>query len=161
MPKLQKQAKRVLNFGRSKLWLSDGYGSKMLERLQGKKGVGGNCKPGCGQRLTQDYFTDIEMEAFKSDKAYRQFRCLIEEDLGSTHEISFRGHPLQEIFSKKFSEMMRTKTMTKPHIAEALIPDFPVGCRRITPGPGYLEALCQDNVGCRSIPAGRADHSAT
>jgi len=27
-----------------------------------------------------------------------------------------------------------------------LIPDFPVACRRLTPGPGYLEALCRDNV---------------
>jgi hypothetical protein len=27
-----------------------------------------------------------------------------------------------------------------------VIPDFAVGCRRLTPGPGYLEALCEDNV---------------
>jgi hypothetical protein len=27
-----------------------------------------------------------------------------------------------------------------------VIPEFAVGCRRVTPGPGYLEALCQDNV---------------
>lgn len=28
----------------------------------------------------------------------------------------------------------------------AVIPDFGVACRRLTPGPGYLEALCEDNV---------------
>ena len=27
-----------------------------------------------------------------------------------------------------------------------MIPEFPVACRRLTPGPGYLEALCEDNV---------------
>lgn len=27
-----------------------------------------------------------------------------------------------------------------------VIPDFGVCCRRLTPGPGYLEALCEDNV---------------
>ena len=27
-----------------------------------------------------------------------------------------------------------------------MIPDFGVACRRLTPGPGYLEALCEDNV---------------
>jgi hypothetical protein len=27
-----------------------------------------------------------------------------------------------------------------------VIPDFGVACRRLTPGPGYLEALCEDNV---------------
>ena len=31
-------------------------------------------------------------------------------------------------------------------IYEMLVPDYPVGCRRQTPGQGYLEALCKENV---------------
>ena len=27
-----------------------------------------------------------------------------------------------------------------------VLPDFGPGCRRLAPGPGYLEALCEDNV---------------
>jgi cation diffusion facilitator CzcD-associated flavoprotein CzcO len=27
-----------------------------------------------------------------------------------------------------------------------VIPSFAVACRRLTPGAGYLEALCEDNV---------------
>lgn len=34
-------------------------------------------------------------------------------------------------------------------LAEMLIPDFPVGCRRQTPGAHYLEALLEDNVETR------------
>ena len=41
---------------------------------------------------------------------------------------------------------MRKSLAKKPELAELLVPSFGVGCRRITPGPGYLEALCQDNV---------------
>lgn len=42
---------------------------------------------------------------------------------------------------------MRRKLAAKPELAEAIIPkDFAVGCRRPTPGNGYLEALCQDDV---------------
>ena len=42
---------------------------------------------------------------------------------------------------------MREKLKTRPDIAEKLIPKcFSVGCRRPTPGPGYLEALCDDKV---------------
>lgn len=33
--------------------------------------------------------------------------------------------------------------------AELLLPSFPVGCRRQTPGPGFLEAITQDNVEMR------------
>lgn len=72
--------------------------------------------------------------------------------------------------AKTFADMCRThmkgKLSKKPEIFEALVPDYPVGCRRITPGPGvsqlsvnlvravtdgviymqYLEALVEDNV---------------
>lgn len=42
---------------------------------------------------------------------------------------------------------MRRKLAKKPQVAEKIIPkDFAVGCRRPTPGNGYLEALCEDNV---------------
>lgn len=27
-----------------------------------------------------------------------------------------------------------------------VVPAFGVGCRRLTPGPGFLESLCEDNV---------------
>jgi len=41
---------------------------------------------------------------------------------------------------------MEERLKDKPWIAEHLIPDFPVTCRRLTPGPGYLEALQKENV---------------
>lgn len=42
--------------------------------------------------------------------------------------------------------MMKTRLAKKPQIVDALTPSFAVGCRRLTPGPGYLEALVEDNV---------------
>lgn len=33
-----------------------------------------------------------------------------------------------------------------------LIPEFPLGCRRMTPGVGYLESLTQDNLHIISDP---------
>lgn len=42
---------------------------------------------------------------------------------------------------------MNRKLAAKPEVAKHVIPsDFDVGCRRPTPGNGYLEALCEDNV---------------
>jgi cation diffusion facilitator CzcD-associated flavoprotein CzcO len=42
---------------------------------------------------------------------------------------------------------MRAKLAKKPEIADIIVPkNFAVGCRRPTPGNGYLEALCEDNV---------------
>ena len=45
-----------------------------------------------------------------------------------------------------FRAMMKKRLAKKPEIVDALTPSFAVGCRRLTPGPGYLEALVEDNV---------------
>lgn len=47
---------------------------------------------------------------------------------------------------QSFTASMKERLALKPEIFESLIPSFAVGCRRLTPGPGYLEALVSDNV---------------
>jgi hypothetical protein len=41
---------------------------------------------------------------------------------------------------------MKLKLAKKPEIYDKLEPRFRPGCRRLTPGPGFLEALVEDNV---------------
>lgn len=38
---------------------------------------------------------------------------------------------------------MKEKLAKKPEVYEALVPDFPPGCRRITPGPGVSLLMAQ------------------
>lgn len=58
-----------------------------------------------------------------------------------------------------FTQSMRNRLSNKPGIAEHLLPDFPPLCKRLTPGPGYLEALTADNVNV--IPKGISRVDAT
>jgi len=53
---------------------------------------------------------------------------------------------MQKDFMVINREAMAKKLEKKPEIMEALEPNWPPGCRRLTPGPGYLEALVEDNV---------------
>jgi cation diffusion facilitator CzcD-associated flavoprotein CzcO len=39
---------------------------------------------------------------------------------------------------------MKSKSIKNPEIAEAIIPDWAIGCRRLTPGVPYIEALCEE-----------------
>lgn len=41
---------------------------------------------------------------------------------------------------------MRAKLGGNDELARKLIPEYEVGCRRATPGPGYLESFTRDNV---------------
>jgi len=43
------------------------------------------------------------------------------------------------------AEQMAAKLGHDPELCEKLIPNWEVGCRRITPGPGYLEAFTKPN----------------
>lgn len=45
-----------------------------------------------------------------------------------------------------FTQLMRERLAKKPEILDKILPDFAPGCRRLTPGPGFLEALTEDNV---------------
>ncbi|CAG8321042.1 unnamed protein product [Penicillium nalgiovense] len=45
-----------------------------------------------------------------------------------------------------FAENMKRRLANKPELIDELLPSFPPACRRLTPGPGYLEALTDDKV---------------
>jgi hypothetical protein len=47
---------------------------------------------------------------------------------------------------EKIVENMKTKLAKKEGLYEMLEPSWSPECRRLTPGPGFLEALVEDNV---------------
>lgn len=53
---------------------------------------------------------------------------------------------MQKAWADTFSKATREILANRPDLLERFSPPFAVGCRRITPGPGYLDALCEDNV---------------
>ncbi|KAG7423143.1 FAD-binding monooxygenase moxY [Fusarium oxysporum f. sp. raphani] len=70
-----------------------------------------------------------ERQRFASDPAYyNEYRRKLETVMNKSQDVSFRGTKVQE-------EDLRIVTTF-----------IPPGCRRLTPGPGYLEALQEDNV---------------
>lgn len=60
--------------------------------------------------------------------------------------VTFRGTEIQKFFWKMSDDSMREKLKTKPEVYASMVPEYPPGCRRLTPGPGYLESLVEDNV---------------
>jgi hypothetical protein len=62
------------------------------------------------------------------------------------HAVSMKDSDIQLMAVEMSRAAMKDRLSSKPEIADFLIPTFGVGCRRPTPGPGYLEALVQPNV---------------
>jgi cation diffusion facilitator CzcD-associated flavoprotein CzcO len=87
---------------------------------------------------------------------YLEFRTILERDSNSVHSITLKDSPLQKLARDDFTALMAERLAKKPHILKSLLPSFGVGCRRLTPGPGYLEALVEDNVDFIDTPISEA-----
>ncbi|PSR73745.1 hypothetical protein PHLCEN_2v10435 [Hermanssonia centrifuga] len=127
---------KLYNFGRGKAWISPPFAVTKFSEL-----------------LSRDVFSDEnyvfseeEKERLDDPVFGRQFRHALEQDMNSLHTVTMRNSPLQQQVQVWFKAHMIHRLAKKPEIAEKLIPDFSVTCRRLTPAPGYLDALCQENV---------------
>lgn len=132
LPNIQPIAKRVDHYMSGKTWISPiGFGSEELR----ERGAIGNFK-----------HSKEELDKFKDLKEYMKYRHKIEKVVNEASLITIFGTPSQQEFQIINRDAMAKKLDKKPEIMKALEPSFPPGCRRLTPGPGYLEALCEDNV---------------
>lgn len=81
----------------------------------------------------------------------------VELELQSIHGETITGTTEQIEGEKLFLQNMKRRLEGKPELADELIPSFPPACRRLTPGPGYLEALTKDNVELIKSPITKVD----
>ncbi|GAA5875960.1 hypothetical protein JCM8547_000664 [Rhodosporidiobolus lusitaniae] len=134
VPALQPHAKHLDNYVRGSAWIAEPFASSELIKRS--------------PNASNYTFTEEEKKLFATDpKAYLEFRKTMEKEINGVHGVTILNSALQVGAVQAFRELMEKKLKTRPEIAKSLIPNFAVGCRRLTPGPGYLEALVQDNVG--------------
>lgn len=79
-------------------------------------------------------------------KEFRRIMKLLEDEAARMHPISIRGSEESILAQKAIEDDMRRRSGNNEHIINTLLPKFAPGCRRLTPGANYLEALQEDNV---------------
>ncbi|RDB29291.1 putative sterigmatocystin biosynthesis monooxygenase stcW [Hypsizygus marmoreus] len=134
VPALQPRVKHLTNYVRGKTWLSASFVKDRLVSLANREDV------------SNYTFTPEDKKNFADPTYYKNFRWELESELNAAHPATIRGSTLQIAAREVFEADMLKKLAKKPWIADHIIPDFAPACRRLTPGPGYLEALCEDNV---------------
>ncbi|KXS94593.1 hypothetical protein AC578_1782 [Pseudocercospora eumusae] len=140
VPQLQKIAKQLQVYIRSSTWISPPFGAGALTAVQKGKDV----DP--GQR--QYEFTGEDRKKFREDPEFHlQFRKGIEAEINGLFGMYKQGSELSNTFRKVITdEMNRRMGPGHQELKDFIIPSWSPGCRRISPGDGYLEALVQDNV---------------
>ncbi|PFH50242.1 hypothetical protein AMATHDRAFT_4151 [Amanita thiersii Skay4041] len=96
-------------------------------------------------RLSQRNFSDEERQRFTSEpgvhlKYRKELECLI----NGIFPVFLKDSNGQALERANITAQMQERL--KDDLKEKLIPTWGVGCRRRTPGVGYLEALGADNV---------------
>jgi cation diffusion facilitator CzcD-associated flavoprotein CzcO len=132
VPKLQAKDGAKLNcFIRNRTWISP----PLAQGTQDKWG------------LEAFDFKPAQIEKFKNDHVgWREFRMDVEADANNIHAVTIKGTEMQKGAQVAFDQGMKDRLKKKPEYYEWLRPGFSPGCRRLTPGPGFLEALVEDNV---------------
>ena len=130
----------LTSFMRSKVWISPTPG--INEPTEND--------PDMDEKLN---FAPHELERFRKDPEYLlQLRRAISDrrmqNFGRTLAASELQTKAQALFRRTMKERLGNSEKGQK-LAELLIPDYPIGCRRQTPGPNFLETLVRDNVETR------------
>ncbi|KAJ6005156.1 FAD/NAD-P-binding domain-containing protein [Penicillium sp. IBT 35674x] len=127
---LQPKAAQLYTWVRTPTWITAGYASNHA-------GKGG-----------QNFeYSEEQKRRFAEDPVYYlKYRKMIESEM-SDFFLVHKNTPTSNAFQEIAKAEMEEKLAKNKELREVLIPKyFPVGCKRPTPGNGYLEALTAENV---------------
>jgi len=89
-------------------------------------------------------YTDEDRQRFQDPAQHLQHRKQIISKTNQSFYIFMKGENNAEGV-KLASAQMAEKLQHRPDLCDMLIPKWELGCRRITPGPGYLESFLEPN----------------
>ncbi|KPI34293.1 putative sterigmatocystin biosynthesis monooxygenase stcW [Cyphellophora attinorum] len=134
VPALLPHVKHMDHYVRGRTWIAASFGHELVRERN--DGADGNFA-----------YTEEEKALWKKDpSAYIKYRKALECGMQGGYAVTHRGTKEHTGAWKAFEEEMRQRLTKKPEVAENLIPSFPPLCKRLTPGPGYLEALSDDKT---------------
>lgn len=92
-------------------------------------------------------FTEVDKKRFCEDPEYhRAYRAKIIHQINGAFKMFLKDSPQNQAVSDAARKQMATKLRNDRDLCSSLIPTWGLGCRRITPGAGYLESLLRPNV---------------
>ncbi|PGG97445.1 hypothetical protein AJ79_09206 [Helicocarpus griseus UAMH5409] len=130
VPSIQPVVKSLISFNRSPTWIAPQFAGHLATD---------------GRHTT---YSEEQKEKFRNNpELLVEYRQEIDQAINGRFPNFYKGSEAQKMSREIVEKGMRERlSKMDPELREKLIPDFDVGCRRVTPGDGYLEALQEDNV---------------
>ncbi|KAL2820913.1 hypothetical protein BDW59DRAFT_174364 [Aspergillus cavernicola] len=127
LPELQKVAAHVDHYTRNPTWVAGALG---------------------GEKLSREIPIAEELKArwAADSKEYHQYRKDLEAQAWTRFAIVEKGGAKNQSAREEFEKLMALRLGDRQDLLPLVLPEFAPNCRRLTPGPGYLEALTKLNV---------------
>ncbi|GAB1311413.1 hypothetical protein MFIFM68171_01623 [Madurella fahalii] len=147
IPSLQKvEGASLTCFMRSPTWISSAFGDSGMVDL--------------GLDPANTDFSEEQRRTLATDPVkFLEFRKVFESGGNLIQDSTILGTEMQKALQSDFHKAMHDKLQTRPDLLALLIPSFAPGCRRLTPGKGFLESLLAPNVSVVSNPIQRITSS--
>ncbi|KAH7379124.1 cyclohexanone monooxygenase [Phaeosphaeria sp. MPI-PUGE-AT-0046c] len=130
VPAIQPKVKKLFPFVRSPVWVTTGFGAKHA-------GPGG----------TNFEYSEEQKKMFNEDPAaYYQYCRDVEGELNKRFTLMHTKGKDQKSSRDLIAGIMSERLGKNEALKKHMIPEFALGCRRMTPGSKYLESLNEDNV---------------
>ncbi|KAI9820318.1 MAG: hypothetical protein M1827_005940 [Pycnora praestabilis] len=137
---IQKEVSKLYTWIRSPIWITAGFAQKFA----GKDGANFS-------------YTEEQKQWLRDNPdKYLEYRKIIESELNQRFKFIIKGSDAANDARVYSEDEMTRKLDRNPRLMDKIIPkDFNVGCRRPTPGNGFLESLTAGNTTCFTDPLGR------
>ena len=99
------------------------------------------------QAAGKHQYTEKEKQRFRDDNDYLlKYRTQVEQAVVGGIRMFYRGSELNKQAKALMQGDMAKKLGDNEDLKKRIIPDWSPGCRRLTPGEGYLESFSRPNV---------------
>ncbi|PVH90530.1 FAD/NAD(P)-binding domain-containing protein [Periconia macrospinosa] len=144
VPNILPQVANIDHYVRTKTWMTATFARDLYEVTADVPG---------GPKFTKE-----ELNLFQSDpKAYLEFRRKLELRLHHPPGTDVLGSEANQILRRTIIEIMLHRIRGDEQLLARILPDYAPGCKRLTPAPGYLEALVGPKVDYVTDPIVRVD----
>ncbi len=130
IPSIQPRVGKLFAFLRSPVWITTGFGAKYA-------GPGG----------TNFAYSEDQVKEFVDDPhKHDQYSRAVEGELNKRFTLMHLKSKDQKASRELVADIMADQLGHDEKLVKHMTPPFALGCRRMTPGSGYLQSLRADNV---------------
>ncbi|KAJ8118880.1 hypothetical protein OPT61_g215 [Boeremia exigua] len=141
VPALAPKVTRMDHYIRGKTWIANQIAEHHVTERQ-DEASNGNFS-----------YSQEERQGWLNDpSSYLRYRKDLELSLQGFYATCERDNPRCVGIEERFAKIMKKRLNGKPELLNSLIPNYPPLCKRLTPGPGYLEALASPTVDVITSP---------